>query len=277
MKSRAAVLGLWALALLAGCEWSPLRDNPRDPGAYNYNPPELIQRAWIETHCRKLDLGDMCSMTIFAEVWDPEGVSALDRAWVYLSDWGDEQSWPMIYDSPHRRFTLSIQGGSDSLPNHLIYYQTKHFVVRFQDDKGNIAEDSVRMSRLICCTNSNYPDIDWPTYQDSVAYNPYPVLKWWRYAGGFEFTYRIECFDELGTLVWDTSGAPPGIEDSIRVGRPLDSWEGGEDFYCWKLTVIDEDANTAESACEKFWVFDTTGTTLTTASPYFSEMILRKP
>lgn len=246
MKVRAA-LCLLAAGLMASCDWSPPRDNPRDPASPDYSPPEAIRGLQIETHCY-WDRGDICSMTVFADVYDPEGISTLDSAWVYL---GDTLLGQMGYDAVRDRFVLTIYGKSDILHDPLPYYQTKYFVVRFRDDARNIVKDSIRMTRVIDSYYGDYPELVWPAGEDTIVTEPRPWFLWWGYAAPFPITYRVDCHKSNGELFWDSSGISQP-DTTVQIGVPF----AFDSSYSWTLTVVDEVNNTARSVRERFWVFD---------------------
>jgi hypothetical protein len=246
-----------AIGFFSGCQWTPDRDNPNDPGSPDYNPNEAIRSLSITTHCQ-LDTvlkTDICYLTIFAEVYDPDGVSSLDRAWASLDSMPLGQMKYDGGDGTRGYFALSIYAGSDTLAEPMPWYQTKYFVVRFQDDAGDFVEDSTHMSRVICSSGGaaleGCPEWKWHTGDSIRADTSHPLLEWRKFSGVFDFTYRINCYELTAQeqLVWDIRRISP--EDSaIRVAPALDN----NAQYCCILTVVDEVGNTGSSPCERFSV-----------------------
>lgn len=248
-----------AICFFSGCQWTPNRDNPNDPGSSDYDPNEAIRSLSITTHCQldSVNITDICYLTILAEVYDPEGVSSLDAAWASLEGVGLGR---MGYDGgggTRGHFTLSIYASSDTLVEAMTWYQTKYFVVRFQDDAGDYVEDSTRISRVICSSGGEalqyYPTWNGPTETGSVTDTIHPLLQWWGFPKIFDFTYSIKCYETTGQeqLVWEITGIS-SEDTAIRVAADLRN----NTQYCCILTVVDKGGNTASSPCEIFSVVE---------------------
>ncbi len=247
MKNIASLL-LVVIILLVGCDWTPPRDNPLDPGSNDYNPHEAIREAWIETFCEPVMEGIACGMTVYADVWDPEGISSRDRAWVLMEG---EPERPMQLIGDGDIFSLWIH--EDMLQHNLLYFQTKDITVKFQDDEGHVTEARACMTRLFHWEGA-LPRLKWPTEIDTTITVQQPIFTWWSYTdpdSGFYFEFAVECFYNED-LTWDTSGLPGNIT-SVQIGKILPFSQGNE-FYSWVVQVVDEANNVAQSKASKFFI-----------------------
>ncbi len=246
MKVGALCLGVLLVALSAGCDWSPPRDNPSDPGSFRYDGPATIVSAWIEVHCQLRAGLDVCYMTLFAYFDDPEGVSSHDSAWAYFED---ELLGAMGYVPFHDRFTLSIYFESDTLDSSLSYYLFEDFSVEFLDDAGHRTQQSVQILNPISHLNG-YPDPGYPL-EGYIIDNPQPNFVW-DYTTEYEFTFRVTCTGL--NFFWEKSGIPKDCT-SVWMG-PNDSLAASvqPEPYIWTVTAVDNGGNTATSAPIKFWL-----------------------
>lgn len=250
MRVRTAALSLLSLGLFAGCDWSPPRDNPRDPGSSNYDAPPVIEEVRVETHCRML-MVDYCSLEIIADVYDREGISTLDSAWVYLQG---NCLGEMGYDAIQDYFILALNENSDELPDRLGSYLGKDFVVRFKDDWGHTIADSARIAVII----RDYPQPVSPAKEnrpDTVTTHR-PCFQWLPYISDFDFLFRVDCYlDPFSYLLWDScgihsdcTGVCMGLDDSLA--NSVDS----QVMYSWTVSVEDSAGNTATSRPYQFVV-----------------------
>ncbi len=247
MRNIASFL-LVVMMFLVGCDWTPPRDNPLDPGSDDYNPNETIREIWIETFCEPVMEGISCDMTVYADVWDPEGISSRDKTWVLMEG---EPDRPMQQIGDGDIFSLRID--EDILQHSLLYFQTKEITVRFQDDEGHVTEASAHMIRLFHWEGA-LPRLKWPTEIDTTITEQQPIFEWWSYTdpdSGFEFTFAAECFYNED-LIWDTSGIP-GDVTSVQIGKILPFSQGNE-LYSWIVQVVDEASNKAQSKPSKFLI-----------------------
>ncbi|MFH1009896.1 MAG: hypothetical protein V1784_01515 [bacterium] len=247
---------------LWGCEWSPPRDNPMDPGSDKYDVPPVIERLWIEVHCLSLSqYQETCRLMIYADVSDREGISTSDSAWIYLEE---EFLGQMMYDPPRKLFVLGVCTDCDTLDSLPTAYEDRVFIVRVQDDFGNRRERSTQITRSICCGPGKYPVAEFPANNDVID-TLQPRFEWRPYSEQFEFTFRVYC---QGTnFVWDSSGIPSdcssiwmGPEDSLAISLYPEP-------YIWTVTLVDNSGNTATSEQKKFWVGDTSGIAWISSSP----------
>lgn len=248
MRLQTMYLGLFIMALITGCDWSPPRNNPADPGSRNYDGPPTIENAWIETHCQEL-YESVCYMTIYADIRDPEWISTRDSAWAYLEN---ELLGPMGYDPPHDRFMLSIYFKSDTLDSEMSEYLDNRFFVRFRDDAGHRCEKSARIINPISIYYG-YPVLSYPG--DSSIIDTLQPRFVWGYSNAFEFTFRVTCkglnfFWENAGIHRDCTSVWMGPDDSLAISEYLLP-------YSWTVTVEDNDGNTATSRSNLFLVSPT--------------------
>jgi hypothetical protein len=244
---------LFSLCLWWGCDWSPRRDNPMDPGSEKYDAPPVIERLWIEVRCASLsEFEETCRLMIYADVSDREGISTRDSGWVYLEG---RLLGQMLYEPLSDLFVLSVCTDCDTLDSLPAAYEDKTFVIRVQDDRGNIREGTTQITRAICCGPNKYPVAEIPGNGDVID-TLQPRFEWRAYNEQFGFTFRVHC--EGTDFVWDSSGIPPdftsiwiGPEDSLAISVYPEP-------YIWTVTVVDNAGNTATSEPNKFWVGDTT-------------------
>ena len=250
MKIRTILLYLMLMSSLAGCNWSPPRDNLRDPGSSDYDGPPVIQRVWIETRCQLFAM-DYCGMDIYANVYDPEGISTLDTAWVYLDE---DCLGQMQYDAAENRFVLSLDENSNELPDRLENYLGAEFIVRFRDDVGYAIQESVQITRVI----RNYPRPEWPAEPEAIVVctTQHPRFQWRQYFVAWPFTYAVHCYlDPNNYLLWDSCGIQSDCTNVLLDGN--DSLENSIDpniWYSWTVSVVDSAGDKATSQRFRFVV-----------------------
>lgn len=266
-KTSPVLLLLSAFAFFGGCDWSPPRDNPMDPGSdkYHYDAPPNIERLWIEVHCRS-ENEEICRLMIYADVSDSEGVSTRDSAWVFLEEQFLEQ---MMFDPHSGLFVLGVCTACDTLEYLPTAYEDRIFVVRIQDDFGNRREGSTQITRSICCSPGKYPVAEFPRNGDTID-TLQPRFEWEDYPDQFDYTFRVHC--QGVNLVWDSCGIPSdctsiwmGPEDSLAISLYPEP-------YIWTVSVEDNSGNTATSEQKKFWVGDTSDSAAISPHPPFTAL-----
>lgn len=240
MKCSAALPFLFLMVFFAGCDWSPERDNSRDPGSQDYDGPPVIQKLWIEAHCQE-GYSDYCWMDILVDIYDPEGISTSDRVQVLLE--GEPLGW-MSYDGIRSYFVFTIH--EDSIGGDLCgTYLTSNFQVRFTDDAGYTIEGNTDMTRCIQVFSQQKS----PKEYDDVG--PRPQFIWQKFPKNYYFTYRIGCY-LYDFLLWDSLNISKG-DTSVVIGDSLPDSELGE-FYYWTISVVDIHGNSATSKRAYFQV-----------------------
>ncbi len=244
MTKRIAFLVFLAAIYLAGCDWSPLRDNPRDPGASNFDGPPEIRQLRFETHCREFML-DFCDLKVIADIYDPDGISTLDSAWLTL---GERALGQMHYDAAEDNFSLMLYEFTEQLPGKLETYMDSVFTVFFMDDAGYIIQKSDSISE----PNRSYPGPRSPGdqfYPPDTVRTYWPCFEWARYIWGRAFTYSINCYlNPENRVIWNSEGLPDSCTMvCVELPDSLDNLGDPDFYYSWTVSVVDGDGNSATS------------------------------
>lgn len=254
MRTRIVFLSLFTVALFVGCEWSPSRDNPLDPGSPSYQEPSIkeppvFNKVWIETHCQEFILV-YCKLDVIAEVHDPEGICIQDVAWVTL---GEDSLGQMHIDSPLQRFILTLYERSDELPGPLDFYRDTVFTVWFRNEDGDTIQDSAQITDI----NTNCPTLESPGSAETIVIinDPTPCFQWRDYGVLWPYKYQVNCYlDPDNQLLWSSGDI---LSDCTTVCMEDDSLADLIDAfknYSWTVSVVDGDSNKATSQRYRFRV-----------------------
>ena len=240
-------LGL-VLMLVAGCSWSPLRDNtsdPRSPFFVQGNRPPSIDSIRMITDCYQKDLGNFCAFEAYAWISDPDRNILYDSIMASMITLASETLalGRMTFNPDVSGFSIRVlesQMPTGTLTN----YVGDSILVTVRDDSGAVALRKVEFHDL---------DMRWPTIVHPKGYDTpdiltaqYPQLGWdyWQSCQNDPHTFSITVVQEHLNTAWDTSGlaATPATcltDTSAIIGDYLDP--GGPDggiTYSWYLTVI---------------------------------------
>ena len=244
MAKRITFLVFLVAIFFMGCDWSPPRDNFRDPGASNFDAPPEIQQLRFETHCYDSWL-DFCELKVIADIYEPEGISTLDSAWLIL---GERFLGEMNYDAEEDNFSLTLRESTEALPGKLENYIDSVFTVFFMDDAGYLVQKSDSIYGL----NRSYPNPESPGskyYPPDTISTHWPVFEWEHYNLGHTFTYSINCYIEPeNRVVWSHEGIADTVDsDAVEPPDSLPNLGDPDFYYSWTVSVVDGDGNSFTS------------------------------
>jgi hypothetical protein len=251
MKAAVAVsvMGLF----LAGCAWTPDRDNAHDPDSPYFELPPPPNRAPVIGAVRvTTDSRQEFEITVFyafeasCTVTDPDNNLYYDSVRVRL----DTVALGFMQYDPSRKEFVILRTEVDLDVQDFTEFRNDTVWVEARDDSHAVSRAFTQFPATTSPPQILFPRTVW---FDSV-YTSYPALRW--YSGsrpGDSYSVRV-LFEDI-FVVWDTSGLPTTV-DSVVVTDSL--WTAAATpsvFYSWYLTVTDEHGQRATGLPGLFKVY----------------------
>jgi hypothetical protein len=234
--------------LIAGCSWTPLRDNTTDPHSPFYiqgNRPPNIDSLRMITDCYQRDQGDFCAFEVHAWISDPDHNILFDSIMAgVITVGGDTVSLGrMTFNPDINGFSVRILQ-SEIPTGTLAQFVGDPILVTVWDDSGAFDTSSVEFHDL----DKTWPRIKYPEGTDipEVLNTNHPRLGWWPWGDCTvdHHSFSVSVVQEHLNTVWDTSGLallPSTCWDDtfVVVGDSLSEGDGTPPgtFYSWYLTV----------------------------------------
>jgi hypothetical protein len=242
-------------SLLAGCKWTPERDNSLDPKSPFYSPlppnnrAPSIDSAWVNSDCRRSLRNDFCAFIVSCRISDPDDNLLYDSVMLRV----DTLDFGKMYFNPESRdFSLRISQNEFPNDNYSPYLNRAIWIKAVDDSLGVDSAVTLFLAPL----TDPWPELSHPVsfFDTQRVENPTLAWRFWINPDG-PHTFAVSVYDQYQFLVWDTAGLPASDTSVVVSERLIPSNLDPGRHYQWFVTVKDVLGNRVSSLPGEFKIF----------------------